>query len=508
MTHFIPLPKLSSVKQTASIMVRELFRHHGLPQGIVSDRGPQFASTFWAEFCRLLGATASLSLGFHSQSNGQAERLNQELGRLRPPGKQAPVAGPGVQSGPAGVALDAGFAAAKGVPQAGAAVCWTVSHPEGDQAVRLLLPESMKVHPTFHVSRVRPVFESALAPAPVPPPPPQLVEGGPASGVRSLLRSRRRGRGFQYLVDWEGYDDAHCSWVPSRWILDRSLIAVFHRCHPDQPGPRRGQPRTVEGPRASVPTSATGYWTSSVRGHRCDNRIVKFADDTTLVGLITKGDETQYRLEVDLLTTWCRDNNLLLNVDKTKEIVVDFRKGHTQHLPLTIDGAVVERVSSAKFLGVHISEDLSWSTNTASLAKKAQRRLYFLRKLRRASAPPAVMTTFYRGTIESVLSSCIAVWGGGCTDYNLKALQRIVNTAGKIIGASLPSLKDIYTSHLTRKATTIVSDVSDVSHPAHSLFELLPSGKRYRSLRSRTTRLSNSFILQAVRILNSPPLSA
>ncbi|KAM9821299.1 uncharacterized protein ACBT44_006945 isoform 3-T4 [Syngnathus typhle] len=51
-----------------------------------------------------------------------------------------------------------------------------------------------------------------------------------------------------------------------------------------------------------------------------DNRIVKFADDTTLVGLITKGDETQYRLEADLLTMWCRDNNLLLNVDKTKEI--------------------------------------------------------------------------------------------------------------------------------------------------------------------------------------------
>ncbi|KAJ8353335.1 hypothetical protein SKAU_G00209020 [Synaphobranchus kaupii] len=41
--------------------------------------------------------------------------------------------------------------------------------------------------------------------------------------------------------------------------------------------------------------------------------MVKFADDTTLVGLITKDDETHYRKEVDLLTTWCRDNNLLLN---------------------------------------------------------------------------------------------------------------------------------------------------------------------------------------------------
>ncbi|KAM9834826.1 uncharacterized protein ACBT44_014138 [Syngnathus typhle] len=133
------------------------------------------------------------------------------------------------------------------------------------------------------------------------------------------------------------------------------------------------------------------------------NRVLKYADDTTLVGLITEGDETQYRSEVDLLATWCRDNNLLLNVNKTKEIVDDFRKGQTQHLPLTIDGAVVERVSSTRFLGVHISEDLSWTTNIASLAKKAQRRLYFLWKLRRASAPPAIMTTFYRGTIECSL---------------------------------------------------------------------------------------------------------
>ncbi|KAI3371234.1 hypothetical protein L3Q82_023539 [Scortum barcoo] len=231
--------------------------------------------------------------------------------------------------------------------------------------------------------------------------------------------------------------------------------------------------------------------------------LVKFADDTTLVGLITKGDETHYRKEVQLLTRWCKDNNLLLNVSKTKEIVVSFQRGHTQHHPLTIDGAAVERVSSTtKFLGVHISDDLSWTTNTESLAKKAQQRLYFLRKLKRASAPPPIMTTFYRGTIESILTTCITVWGGSYTVHNRKALQRIVRTAERIIGVPLPSLQDLYTTRLTRKAITIVNDAS---HPAHSLFSLLPSGKRYRSLRSRTTRLTNSFIHQAVRLLNSLP---
>merc|ERR1712082_280173 len=80
------------------------------------------------------------------------------------------------------------------------------------------------------------------------------------------------------------------------------------------------------------------------------NVFVKFADDTTVVGLIHNNDESSYRDEVSQLTTWCGDNNLILNVEKTKEVVVDFRRTHTQHPPLAINGAAVERVSSTKFL--------------------------------------------------------------------------------------------------------------------------------------------------------------
>uniref|UniRef100_A0A3B3DGY8 Gypsy retrotransposon integrase-like protein 1 n=1 Tax=Oryzias melastigma TaxID=30732 RepID=A0A3B3DGY8_ORYME len=79
MAHFIPLPKLPSAKEMAEILVQHIFRLHGFPRDIVSDRGPQFIARFWAEFCRLLGVTVSLSSGFHPQSNGQSERLNQQL---------------------------------------------------------------------------------------------------------------------------------------------------------------------------------------------------------------------------------------------------------------------------------------------------------------------------------------------------------------------------------------------------------------------------------------------
>ena len=52
------------------------------------------------------------------------------------------------------------------------------------------------------------------------------------------------------------------------------------------------------------------------------NTIIKFSDDTTVVGLITD-EETAYREEVSDLAVWCQDNNLSLNVSKKKELILD-----------------------------------------------------------------------------------------------------------------------------------------------------------------------------------------
>uniref|UniRef100_A0A3B3HVP5 Gypsy retrotransposon integrase-like protein 1 n=1 Tax=Oryzias latipes TaxID=8090 RepID=A0A3B3HVP5_ORYLA len=76
---FIPLPQLPSASETADVLVNNVFRHHGIPCDIVSDRGPQFTSQVWKAFCSALGATVSLTSGHHPQANGQAERANQEL---------------------------------------------------------------------------------------------------------------------------------------------------------------------------------------------------------------------------------------------------------------------------------------------------------------------------------------------------------------------------------------------------------------------------------------------
>ncbi|KAI3365877.1 hypothetical protein L3Q82_000862 [Scortum barcoo] len=109
------------------------------------------------------------------------------------------------------------------------------------------------------------------------------------------------------------------------------------------------------------------------------NTIIKFADDTTVIGLITGDDETAYREEVRALTSWCQDNNLQLNVSKTKELIVDFRRRQREeHTPISINGTTVERVNSFRFLGVHISEDLTWTHHTDFITKSARQRLFFL----------------------------------------------------------------------------------------------------------------------------------
>ncbi len=133
--------------------------------------------------------------------------------------------------------------------------------------------------------------------------------------------------------------------------------------------------------------------------------ILKFADDTVVLGLISNNDETAYLDEVERLTSWCQDNCLSLNVSKTKELIVYFvEETAAAHTPLMISGTSVERVSSFKYIGVNISEDLTWTTHIQTQVKKARQRLYHLRQLRQFRVSPAIMKTFYSGAIESVLT--------------------------------------------------------------------------------------------------------
>ncbi|KAM9818177.1 uncharacterized protein ACBT44_008530 [Syngnathus typhle] len=111
-------------------------------------------------------------------------------------------------------------------------------------------------------------------------------------------------------------------------------------------------------------------------------KLLKYADDTTLIGLIRDGDESAYRQEVVRLVHWCSQNHLELNPLKTVEMTVDFWREPSPLSPLTIHSNTILSTDTFKFLGSTISRDLEWTSHIDCVRKKPQHRLYFLRQLR------------------------------------------------------------------------------------------------------------------------------
>ena len=130
---------------------------------------------------------------------------------------------------------------------------------------------------------------------------------------------------------------------------------------------------------------------------------VKFSDDTSLTGLIST-DETYYRSAAEHLVGWCDANFLQLNVQKTKEMVVDFRRDPPQQRPLVIKGEVVEIVSQYKYLGVVLDDKLDWSEQVTAMLKLGYQLLFLMKKLKAFHASPKLLELFYRATVESSLT--------------------------------------------------------------------------------------------------------
>uniref|UniRef100_A0A674MJD0 Reverse transcriptase domain-containing protein n=2 Tax=Takifugu rubripes TaxID=31033 RepID=A0A674MJD0_TAKRU len=288
--------------------------------------------------------------------------------------------------------------------------------------------------------------------------------------------------------------DSLCRWI-THFLTDRRQYVRLGKTVSDSVTISTGSPQGC----VLSPLLFSLYTNCCTSSHQ-SVKLIKFADDTTLIGLISNGDETAYRREVARLVSWCGHNNLQLNAQKTVEMIVDFRKVTAPLPPLALMDSPVTITDSFRFLGTTITRDLKWEPTISSLIKKAQQRMFFLRKLRKLNLPPRMLAQFYTAIIESILTSSITVWFAGATVRDRLRLQRVVRAAEKVIGCRLPSIQDLYISRTRRCAGRITADPS---HPGHGLFSPLPSGRRLRSIRTRTSRYTNSFFPSAIRLLNT-----
>ena len=230
-------------------------------------------------------------------------------------------------------------------------------------------------------------------------------------------------------------------------------------------------------------------------------KYFKYSDDTAILALLTDTDSvTAYHQCITHFTQWCTDNHLLLNVTKTKEIIIDTRtRLTTPHCPTSINSQPVELVDSFKYLGITLDNKLNFDHHTTDTHKRCQQRLYPIRKLRSLSVKPHLLLLLYRSIIESILLYCATCYFTMFPLTNRNKLLQITKTSSKIIGLPTPNLPALIDTAITRKALTIAHNPS---HPLNPCFTLLPSGRRYRQLLCKKARFGKSFVPSAITALN------
>ena len=164
------------------------------------------------------------------------------------------------------------------------------------------------------------------------------------------------------------------------------------------------------------------------------NKMWKFADDSTISEVIPRTEKSNLQDIVDqLLYNWSNNNKFQLNSGKCKEIRINFTKDLCRDEPVKVNDKHFEVVTSAKILGMTITDDLKWNVHVANILLKASKRLYLLKQLKRANVDTNSLNKFYCACIRSVLEYACQAFHSGLPNYLSKEIEQIQKRALRII---------------------------------------------------------------------------
>ena len=144
-------------------------------------------------------------------------------------------------------------------------------------------------------------------------------------------------------------------------------------------------------------------------------------------------DSSNMQESADRVSQCVKDLRMKLNPAKCKEMLMCLQRSLPDIPNILIEDKQLERVSTYKLLGVHISNDLTWNNHTDYLSKKAAKRIYFIRQPKRAGVAVRELVHIYVASIRSVIEYAAPVWFFPVPAYLIGQLEAIQRRGLKII---------------------------------------------------------------------------
>ena len=193
-------------------------------------------------------------------------------------------------------------------------------------------------------------------------------------------------------------------------------------------------------------------------------------------------------------------------------MTICFKRNSPKYDPIIIGSEPVQPVESAKLVGVIIQNDLKWDKNTNAILQKAQKRLFFLKRLKKPGACEKDLLRFYTAIVRPVCEYAAPAWATSLTLAQRHKLENIQKRAFNIIAPELSyeeSLSKLEQSTLEdRRLKLCESFFSKIQNPKDKINDILPEqrehkysfrqNRKFENIKCRTSRYKNSFLPFAV----------
>ena len=239
-------------------------------------------------------------------------------------------------------------------------------------------------------------------------------------------------------------------------------------------------------------------YTDGIRSHTSNVTILKYADDTCVIGCISdESDLSNYFSEVNRISNQCNSLDLLLNPSKTQEMLFSTKRIKPDTPVLILNNVSISFSDDVKYLGVRIDDKLRFEEHINSVATKASQRMYIVRNFVYLSST-TLASMLFKSFIISLLTYCLPILYTSLYAKDKKQLRHFFKEALKL---GIKDLGDIDNLIDNRTKTLLLQYIHDDNHFLNNFLEKCPSG-RYRTIKYRSTWGRDSFLRQAALKLN------